>query len=87
MTIDPGTSSVVASLSCLVELLLAIFWAVFTGCSRFYASLRICSSFRNREEPMAHYQKRFCLFLALQHVTMALKTLLNDIVENFADRC
>ena len=76
MTIDPGTSSVVASLSCLVELLLAIFWAVFTGFSRFYASPRICSSFRNREEPMAHFQKRFCLFLALQKVKMVLlKTL------------
>ena len=65
MKIDLGTSSVVASLSCLVELLLAIFWAVFTGFSRFYASPRICSSFRNMEEPMAHFQKRFCLFLAL----------------------
>ena len=28
VTIDPGTSSVVASPSCLVELLLAIFWAM-----------------------------------------------------------
>ena len=35
MTIDLGTSSVVASSSCLAELLLAIFWAVFTGFSRF----------------------------------------------------
>ena len=59
MTIDLGTSSVVASLSCLVELLLAIFWAVFTGFSRFYASPRICSSFRNRKEPMAHFQNAF----------------------------
>ena len=74
-------------LSCLVELLLAIFWAVFTRFSRFYASPRICSSFRNRKEPMAHFQKRFCLFLALQQATMALKTLLNDIVENFVNRC
>ena len=87
MKIDLGTSSVVAFLSCLVELLLAIFWAVFAGFSRFYASPRICSSFRNREEPMAHFQKRFCLFFALQQVTMALKTLLNDIVENFVNRC
>ena len=57
MTIDPGTSSVVASSSCSVELLLDIFWAVFTGFSRFlvvvcersffYASPRICSSFQN----------------------------------------
>ena len=31
VTIDPGTSFVVASPSCLVELLLAIFCAVFTG--------------------------------------------------------
>ena len=35
MAIDPGTSSVVASSSCLVELSLAIFWAVFGGFSRF----------------------------------------------------
>ena len=62
MTIDPGTSSVVASSSCLVELLLAIFWAVFTGFSRFYASPRICSSFRNRKEPMAHFQNAFFCF-------------------------
>ena len=34
--IDPGTSSVVASSSRVVELLLAIFWAVFTGFSRFF---------------------------------------------------
>ena len=79
MTIDPGTSSVVASSSCSVELLLDIFWAVFTGFSRFlvvvcersffYASPRICSSFQNREEPMAYFEKRFCSFLALQKVT------------------
>ena len=48
MTIDPGTSSVVATLSCLVEFLLAIFWAVLTWFSRFYASPGICSLFRNR---------------------------------------
>ena len=35
MTIDLGTFSVAASSSCLVELSLAIFWAVFTGFSRF----------------------------------------------------
>ena len=35
VTIDHGTSSVVASSSCSVELLLAIFWAVFRGFSRF----------------------------------------------------
>ena len=73
MTIDPGTSSVVATLSCLVEHLHAIFWTVFTGFSSFYASLRICSSFRNREEPLTHFQKRFFLFLALQKLTMVFK--------------
>ena len=49
----------------------------------FYASPRICSSFQNREEPLAHFEKRFCLFPALQKVMMVLKALLNDIVENF----
>ena len=85
MTIDLGTSSVVASSSCLFELLLAIFRAVFTGFSSFlslsrakkvfYVSPRICSSFQNGEEPLAHFEKRFCLFLAFQKMTMVLKTL------------
>ena len=35
MTIDTGASSVVSSSSFLVELLLTIFWAEFTGFSRF----------------------------------------------------
>ena len=48
----------------------------------FYASPRICSSVQNKEEPPAHFEKHFCLFLALQKVTMVLKTFLNDIVEN-----
>ena len=39
-----------------------------------YASSRICSSVQNKEEPPAHFEKRFCLFLALQKVTMFLKT-------------
>ena len=38
VTIDPGTSSVVASPSCLVELLLAIFCFVFTGVFAFSLS-------------------------------------------------
>ena len=85
VTIDPGTFSVVASPFCLVELCLAIFWAVFTGFSCFlvvasergffYASSRVCSSVQNKEEPPAHFEKRFCLFLTLQKVTMVLKTL------------
>ena len=85
-TIDPGTSSVVDSPFCLVELWLAIFWAVFTRFSCFlvfslsrpkkvfYVSSRICSSLQNKEDPPAHYKKRFCLFLTLQKVTMVLKT-------------
>ena len=84
LTIDPGTSPVDASTSCLVELLLAILWAVYTGFQAFllsqakevlYASPRTCSSFQIREEPLAHFEKRFCLFLALQKETMVLKTL------------
>ena len=62
------------------------FWAVFTELSRFlvvagergffYPSPRICSSFQNREEPQAYFEKRFFLLLALQKVKMVLlKTL------------
>ena len=40
-----------------------------------YASPRTCSSFQIREEPLTHFKKRFCLFLALQKETMVLKTL------------
>ena len=40
----------------------------------FYASTRICSSVQNKEEAPAHFEKHFCLFLALQKVTMVLKT-------------
>ena len=61
MTIDPGTSSVVAS--CLVWL---NFCLPFSGpCSQDFlahASPRICSSFRNRKEPMAHFQNAFFCF-------------------------
>ena len=66
VTIDPGTSSVVASPFCLVELWLAIFRAVFTRFScflvvaserGFYASSRICSSVQNKEEPPPRYKK------------------------------
>ena len=78
------SSSVVASPFCLAELWLAIFWAVFTRFSCFlvvasergffYASPRICSLVQNKEEPPAHYKKRFGLFLTLPKVTMVLKT-------------
>ena len=43
MIIDLGTSSVVASTSYLVELLLPIFWAVFTGFSRFLVVAMVVS--------------------------------------------
>ena len=74
VTIDPGTSPVVASPSCLVELLFAIFWAVLTefSCFLVVASERagfcrgICSSVQNKEDDPAYFEKRFCLFLALQ---------------------
>ena len=73
VTIDPGTSSVAASPLCLVELSLAIFWAVFTGFScllvvaserglNFYASRRNCSSVQNKEEPPAHFKNAFVCF-------------------------
>ena len=39
------------------------------------ASSRICSSVQNKEEPPAQFEKRFRLFLALQKVTVVLKTL------------
>ena len=67
MTIDPGTSSVVASSSCSVELLLAIFWAVFTRFSHFlvFASergfLRLSKNFwfiSKQGKPLAHFEKR-----------------------------
>ena len=48
---------------------------------RLYASPRIWILFQNKEEPLARFEKRFRLFLALQKVKMVLKTQ-NDIVEN-----
>ena len=85
VTIDPGTSSVIASTLRFVWL---NFCLPFSGPSSqdllasslsrakevFYASPRICSSVQNKEEPPAHFKKRFCLFLTLQKVTMVLKT-------------
>ena len=82
VTIDPGTSSVVASPFCLVEPCLAIFFArifLFSHCrerKRFFMPLQeFVGSVQNKEEPSAHFKKRFCLFLTLQKVTMGLKTL------------
>ena len=58
VTIDPGISSVVASPSCLVELLLAIFCAAFTG--YFFCFLVVASE-----------RKRF--FMPLQELVVQLK--------------
>ena len=96
VAINPGTSSVVVSPFCLVERLLAIFWALFTGFScflvvgserGFYAAPRICSSVQNKEEPPGHFEKHFCLFLGLQKVIMVLKTFQNDMVEKLFGSC
>ena len=71
VTIDPGTSSVVASPFCLVELCMP-----FSGpCSQaflvfsfsrakevFYAFSRICTSVQNKEEPPAHFKNAFVCF-------------------------
>ena len=71
VTIGPGTSSVVASPLFLVELCLAIFWAVFTGflvflLSRakevFYASPRICSLVRTRKNLRVTLKNAFVCF-------------------------
>ena len=40
----------------------------------FYASPRTCRSAQSKEEPLAHFEKRVCLLLALGKVTMVLKT-------------
>ena len=63
----------------------------------FYASPRICSSVQNKEEPPAHFKKRFCLFLTLQKVTMngfenilkwhCRKPFLHVVVLEFDDSC
>ena len=45
----------------------------------FYPSPRICSSFQNREEPQAYFEKRFCLFLALQKVKWFCRKLCDNL--------
>ena len=68
MTIDPGTSSVVASSSCSVELLLDIFWAVFTGS---FFSLSRCrvrrSFFMPLQEFVVHFKTGKNLWLTLKN--------------------
>ena len=73
---------------------------LFSGCrewKRFYVSSRISSSVQNKEEPPAHFKKRFCLFLTLQKVTMngfenilkwhCRKPFLHVVVLEFDDSC
>ena len=66
VTIDPGTSSVVASPFCLVELWIAIFWAVFTGFSCFLvvASER---GFMSLRESVVQFKTRKNLQLTLKN--------------------
>ena len=86
VTIDPGTSPVVASPSCLVELLLAIFWAMLTGVPCFLVVTSERGFFMPLQEFVVQFEtrkmlrltlknRRFCLFLAVQKVTMVLKTI------------
>ena len=65
VTINPGTSSVVASPSCLVELLHCVhrvFFAFLLSRAKevFYAPLRTWGSAQSKEEPQAHFEKRHC---------------------------
>ena len=64
MTIYPVTSSVVASSSCLVELLLAILWAAFTGFSRFRERKRF---FMPLQEFVVHFKTGKNLWLTLKN--------------------
>ena len=80
MAIDPDTSSVLASSSCSVELLLAIFWGRVHRI--FFLSLMCLQEF------VIHFKTGKNLWLTLknafvQKVTMVLKTRYNNIVENF----
>ena len=56
MTIDPDTSSVAAYSSCLVELLLAIFWALFAGFSRFLVVVSERGFFMPLQEFVVHFK-------------------------------
>ena len=74
VTIDPGTSSIVASPFCLFEfglLFSGLCWQDFLVFSLslakgvFYTSPRICSLVQNKKEPPDHFKKCFCLFLTI----------------------
>ena len=66
MTINPRASSFVASSSCLVELLLVIFWAVFTGFSRLFVVANKRGFFMPLQEFVVHFKTGKNLWLNLK---------------------
>ena len=50
-----------------------LYFSKYHDCKR-RTEVLICSSVEYKEEHPARFEKRFCLFLALQKVTMGLKT-------------
>ena len=67
MTIYPGTSSVVASLSCFVELLLATFWTVFREFSRFLVGASERGFLRLSKNFVVHFKTEKNLWLTLKN--------------------
>ena len=74
VTIDPGTSSIVACPFCLFEFSLPfsglfsqdfLVFSLSLAKGVFYTSPRICSLVQNKEEPPDHFKKCFCLFLTI----------------------
>ena len=74
VTIDPSTSSVVASPFCLVELWLAIFWAMFT---RFSSSLVVASEMPLREF-VVQFKTRKNLWLTIKLLLFVLNSSKGD---------
>ena len=66
VTIDPGTSSVVVSPSCLIGLLLAIFCVVFTGFFRFLVVASERGFFMPLQELVVHVHEEERCHLSLQ---------------------
>ena len=66
VTIDPGSSSVVASPFFVVELCLAIFWAVFTGFSCFLVVARERGFFMPLQEFVVQFKTRKNLRVTLK---------------------
>ena len=67
VTIDSGTSSVVASPFCLVELWLAIFWAVITGFSCFLVAASERGFFVPLREFVVQFKTTANLWLTLKN--------------------